>query len=373
MRWRAAWLIAAGLGSLAPATLRAHALTITQLVVSVGEAGRAEVRVDVDLTPWLGPDAYRALSLENAAAQRAAVEKILPDIREGLQLYAGGSRLAPELQDCTLPRGTVDEFRDPAVDKYTTLRFRALLPADGAPLQLVVPYESRVPHPVAFTARVVATGASSTTLLEESGSETEPFAWAAAPARRPWHRELARYLRAGFRHIVPEGADHILFVLGLFFLGITWRNLLAQTTVFTVAHATTLFLATYGIFSLPSRWVEPAIALSIMFIALENVRSPKLGPARLAVVFGFGLVHGLGFASSLRELAFPRGDFLVALLGFNFGVDFGQLFIIGLALLAVGWFRRQPWFRARIAVPCSLVIAATGLFWAGQRIVHYWL
>ena len=273
------------------------------------------------------------------------------------------------------------------MDKYASLRFRAALPADGAPLQLVVPYDTRVPHPVAFTARIPAAGLATTSLLEESGAESEPFAWAAAapgrkaapaagpaapPERRPWPRELGTFFRAGFRHIVPQGTDHILFVLGLFFLGITWRKLLVQTTVFTVAHATTLYLATVGIFSLPGRWVEPAIALSIVFIALENVWSPRLSPARLAVVFVFGLVHGLGFASSLQELPLPRHDFLVALVGFNFGVDFGQLVVIGLAFLAVGWFRDRPWFRARLAVPCSLAIAVIGLGWAGQRIVYYW-
>ena len=179
------------------------------------------------------------------------------------------------------------------------------------------------------------------------------------------------YLKLGFRHIVPEGTDHILFVLGLFFLGITWRKLLAQTTVFTVAHATTLFLSTYGIFSLPSKYVEPAIALSIAFIALENVFRPRLGIGRLAVVFSFGLIHGLGFASSLSEVPFPKHQFIVALLGFNFGVDAGQLFIILLAFLAVGWFRNKPWFRARVAIPCSLVIASIGIFWAVQRVIYY--
>jgi hypothetical protein len=377
----------AGLAA-APAALHAHALTITQVLVSFDAPGRADVRVDIDLTPWLGPDDYHALALAGATAQRAAVEKLLPDIREGLQLFAGPARLELEFQECALPRASLEEFRDPVVDKYTVLRFRAALPADGAPLQLVVTYDTRVPHPVAFTARIPAAGIESSTLLEEGGSESEPFAWAAAapgrkpagaarpapaaPDRGPWTRELASFLRAGFRHIVPTGADHMLFVLGLFFLGITWRKLLVQTTVFTVAHATTLYLATAGIFSLPSRWVEPAIALSIAFIALENVRSPKLSPARLAVVFGFGLVHGLGFATGLRELARPRHDFLLALLGFNFGVDFGQLSVIGLAFLAVGWCRDRPWFRARVAVPCSLVIAAIGLGWAVQRIVYYW-
>jgi hypothetical protein len=187
----------------------------------------------------------------------------------------------------------------------------------------------------------------------------------------PWPRQLALYLRLGFRHIVPEGTDHILFVLGLFFLGITWRKLIAQTSVFTVAHATTLFLSTYGIFRLPSHFVEPAIAFSIAFIALENVFRPKLGPGRLAIVFGFGLIHGLGFASSLSDVPFPKHDFIIALLGFNFGVDGGQLFVIGLAFLAVGWFRNRPWFRSRIAIPCSLAIAAIGMFWAVQRIIFY--
>lgn len=380
-------VVVVGLGTLAPVALQAHALTITQVGVSFEEPGRADVRVDIDLTPWLGPGKYHALSLDHAAAQQSAVERLLPEIHEGIQLYAGTARLELEFLGCSLPRGTLDEFRDLAVDKYAVLRFHAALPADGAPLQLVLPYDSRVPHPVAFTARIPAAGIATTSLLEESGSESEPFAWAAAapgrragarvappatPVRGPWTRELAAFFRAGLRHILPKGADHILFVLGLFFLGITGRKLLAQTTVFTVAHATTLYLATVGIFSLPGRWVEPAIALSIVFIALENVWSPKLSPARLAVVFVFGLVHGLGFASSLQELPLPRQDFLVALLGFNLGVDFGQIVVIGLAFLAVGWFRDRPWFRARLAVPCSLVIAVIGLGWTGQRIVHYW-
>jgi hypothetical protein len=179
------------------------------------------------------------------------------------------------------------------------------------------------------------------------------------------------YLSLGFHHIVPEGTDHILFVLGLFFLGITWRKLLFQTSVFTVAHATTLFLSTYGIFSLPSKYVEPAIALSIAFIALENVFNPKLGVGRLAVVFSFGLIHGLGFASSLSEVPFPKHQFIIALLGFNFGVDFGQLFIISIAFLCVGWWRNRRWFRSRIAIPCSLTIAAVGIFWAVQRVILY--
>ena len=295
------------------------------------------------------------------------------------------------------------DYLDASMSKLSTLSFVAALPAGTDPLKLVIPFGAEVDYPVAYTVQIPSAHLSVTRWVEEGVHESDPFVWAgkvpkarasgapgAAPATLPtvgagprggahlqprcppWPRQLALYLRLGFRHIVPEGADHILFVLGLFFLGITWRKLLSQTTVFTVAHATTLFLSTYGIFSLPSRYVEPAIALSIAFIAIENVVKPKLGPGRLAIVFGFGLVHGLGFASSLSDIPFPKTDFMVALLGFNFGVDLGQLFVIALAFLAVGWFRNRPWFRRGIAIPCSLAIATVGLFWGIQRIFHYW-
>ena len=170
---------------------------------------------------------------------------------------------------------------------------------------------------------------------------------------------------------MPDGADHILFVLGLFFFGLSWRKLLSQTTVFTVAHATTLYLSSKGIFSLPSWLVDPGIALSITFIAFENIWQPKLNAGRLAVVFFFGLVHGLGFASGLKQLSLPKREFLVGLLGFNFGVDFGQLFIILLAFLFVGWMRKETWYTARVAVPASFVIGLIGAYWTVERIIYH--
>jgi hypothetical protein len=281
---------------------------------------------------------------------------------------------------------------DASIAKPTEFQLTAALPATAAPLRLVIPLGALVDFPVAYTVQMPSVHLSVTRWLENGIQESDPVDWArhlggpsavatagnAAPRTPgidvdalPWNRQLLLYLRLGFHHIVPEGADHILFVLGLFFLGITWRKLLSQTTVFTVAHATTLFLSTYGIFSLPSRYVEPAIAFSIAFIALENVFRPTLGPARLAVVFGFGLIHGLGFASSLSEVPFPKHQFIIALLGFNFGVDGGQLFVIALAFAVVGWFRNRPWFRRRVAIPCSLAIAMIGVFWAVQRIIFY--
>ncbi|HXN35333.1 MAG TPA: HupE/UreJ family protein, partial [Opitutaceae bacterium] len=355
--------------------------------------GMVGVKIDIDLTNTIGsPEGYYALTEAKPGPQRAAVDRLLPGVLDGLQLYVGSERLRLVLQRFSLPRLSQAEFLDPATDHFTTLDLVAVLPAGREPLRLIVPPGAIVDYPVAFIVQIPSAHISDTCWIEDTSTESDPFYWAddapraasaqastaAAPRARgldvdsmPWPRQLAMYLRLGFRHIVPEGTDHILFVLALFFLGITWRKLLSQTTVFTVAHATTLFLSIYGVFSLPSKYVEPAIALSIATIALENVFSPRLGIGRLAIVFSFGLIHGLGFASSLSEVPFPKHQFLVALLGFNFGVDAGQLFIILLAFLAVGWFRNRPWFRARVAIPCSLAIAAIGLFWAVQRIVYY--
>ena len=348
----------------------AHGLTFTKIEVVFARPGEVDLTIDYNLALVLRPPTdYFALTEAGVVTQRAAIEHVLPEIHAALELRVGDTLLKPELQGFALPHLPEAAFNDPTVDKSTLLRFTAKLPPQPAPLVLVVPHGAKVDHPVLFAASVPATGSLTRTWVEEGPSE--PFDWSGAPtARPPWPAELWTYLKLGFEHIVPDGLDHILFVLALFFLGLEWRKLIAQTTVFTVAHATTLFLSRYGVISVPARIVEPLIAFSIACIALENVFRPKLGPARLALVFAFGLVHGLGFADSLNEVHFPEKEFLVALLGFNFGVDFGQLFVVALAFLAVGWFRKQPWFRDRVVIPCCLVIAVLGLFWAVQRVLR---
>jgi len=212
-------------------------------------------------------------------------------------------------------------------------------------------------------------------VVANPGLATDPVPLNAAPTSgvQPipepsrWH--VARqYLALGFSHIVPDGLDHILFVLGLFLLGNRLKPLLIQVTAFTLAHSITLGLSLYGIFRLPPAIVEPLIALSIAFVAVENICTPKLQPWRPFVVFGFGLIHGLGFAGVLTSFGLVRQQFALALVTFNAGVELGQLFVITLAFLAVGWWRQKPWYRSVIVIPASSLIAATGLFWTVQRI-----
>ena len=174
-------------------------------------------------------------------------------------------------------------------------------------------------------------------------------------------------VREGFHHIVPEGLDHILFVLGLFLLARTWRPILAQVTTFTLAHSITLALATLGYISVRAEIVEPIIAASIAIIALENLFRPTYGKFRLAMVFIFGLIHGLGFAQRLVDDRIPADSLLGSLLGFNVGVELGQLAVIALALAATAWIKDEERYRRWVVIPGSTAIALAGVYWAVSR------
>ena len=179
-----------------------------------------------------------------------------------------------------------------------------------------------------------------------------------------------RYLRLGFTHILPNGLDHMLFVLGIFLLSGRPRSVLLQVSAFTVAHSITLGLSLYGLISVSPRIVEPAIALSIAYVAIENVLLSELRSWRVALVFAFGLLHGMGFAGALRDLGLPPTEFLTALVTFNLGVEAGQLSVIAAAFLLVGWhWSQRSWYRVRIVVPASAMIACTAVYWTIQRII----
>ena len=196
-------------------------------------------------------------------------------------------------------------------------------------------------------------------IVNESGIEVLALGWPAL---------FWTYFRLGFEHILPLGLDHVLFVLGLFLLCARWGPLLTQVTAFTVAHSVTLALSFYQILSLPLSVVEPLIALSITVVAVENVLTSRLHPWRTGLVFVFGLLHGLGFASVLGNLLAPGPEAVIALASFNLGVEGGQLAVILLAFLAVGHFRSRDWYRSRVSIPASCCIAAVGLFWTIERI-----
>jgi len=177
------------------------------------------------------------------------------------------------------------------------------------------------------------------------------------------------YVQLGYTHILPLGLDHILFVLSLFLLNPKLKPILWQATAFTVAHTVTLGLSMYKIIKPPSNIVEPLIALSILFVALENIFSTKLKATRIGVVFLFGLIHGMGFASALGQLGLPQNAYLTSLLMFNLGVELGQISVILAAyFLLAKWFGNKPYYRKYIVIPLSIIISAIAAYWVVQRI-----
>jgi hypothetical protein len=176
------------------------------------------------------------------------------------------------------------------------------------------------------------------------------------------------FLKQGFVHVVPKGLDHILFVLGLFLLSRKWKPVLLQVTMFTLAHTITLALATLGLVSVSSAVVEPIIAGSIAYVAIENIYRREYSHWRLVVVFAFGLIHGLGFAGALGDLALPASSMVVGLLGFNIGVEFGQLAVIAAAFGVTFWLKDETQYRNRIVIPGSATIAVCGIYWMIERV-----
>jgi len=168
----------------------------------------------------------------------------------------------------------------------------------------------------------------------DGGTQSPEIAVGGGGQQTGW-QAFVSYIPVGFDHILPKGLDHILFVLGLFFLSTHLRPLIWQVSAFTAAHTVTLALGALGWVSVPGYIVEPLIAASITYVAVENIFSSGLSRWRPLVIFGFGLLHGLGFASVLGDFGLPQDQFIPALIGFNIGVELGQLTVIAVMFLCV--------------------------------------
>ena len=178
------------------------------------------------------------------------------------------------------------------------------------------------------------------------------------------------YFKLGISHIVPYGLDHILFVASLCLLSTKFKTILWQATAFTVAHTITLALSMKGIIKFPSEVVEPLIALSIMFVAIENILLSQLKMWRIGIVFLFGLVHGMGFASALNEIGLPRNQFFTSVFSFNAGVEIGQISVISMVfLLIVIPLGKMSWYKKGIVYPVSAAIALIAAYWTIQRMM----
>jgi len=191
-----------------------------------------------------------------------------------------------------------------------------------------------------------------------------------AMERAPTQDVIWFYLKMGILHIIPNGFDHILFVISLCLLSNKMKTILWQASAFTVAHSITLALSMKNIIVAPGQLIEPVISLSIVFVAVENILLSELKPWRVLIVFFFGLVHGMGFASALNEVGLPRNNFFTSILAFNLGVETGQIIVILLVFaLLVGPFGKRINFKKQFVYPLSIVIALIASYWTIERVM----
>lgn len=300
-------------------------------------------------------DELRALGV---ADMEQAFRDYWPQMQQGFSIRSGAETVTPELVSVTVTdTPNVELLRD------TTLTIRGELPSGENPVTIA--WDSQF-GPLVM--RQMGGGDDAYTAFLRNGEASAPIPRIGIATEGAFS-VFIRYIGIGFEHILPLGLDHILFVLGLYFLSPRIKPLIFQVTTFTLAHTVTLALGILGIVTIAPEIVEPLIAASIVYVAVENLIAKQMTPWRLAVVFAFGLLHGLGFASVLGDFGLESGRFITSLIGFNIGVEFGQLTVIAIAFLAVGaWFGGKSWYRAYISNPASILIGLVGAYWFVERV-----
>lgn len=357
----------------------AHLLNMTKAEVRVAPSGEIAVHLQIDLTRAAGGSlAYYEIS--HAPSPDPRLAPMVERLENAVAIQADSKRVPLHVVSVQLPKQSREEFLNPLSWPMTEIELAGALPAGVAVTSLqgvlsAFPFE----EPIALTFNATAEERTMTRWLV-AGQTSPLFTLQAASITPPAEHDpehdsehdiasLARYLVFGFTHILPKGLDHVLFVIGLYLGARKLRTLLILVTSFTLAHSITLGLATIGVIRLPPSVVEPLIAASIAWIAVENF---FVGGARYRplIVFAFGLLHGMGFASALKELQLPKQDFLWSLLSFNVGIELGQLSVVALAMALTWSFRAKPWYRQRIVLPLSCVIATIALAWTIQRVMR---
>lgn len=313
-------------------------------------------------------DAYDALRELEAVDLREQFVAFHAELLDGVELVVDGASIPLEIGEITIaPPGYTK------VPRASVINLFGVIPKESISLQWY--------YPLRFGDQAVRVRQVNEEVGEYHWSghqwikddrSSEPFSLTQVFNKPTFWSVSSLYLSTGFLHIVPKGLDHILFILSIFLMSMQLKPLLLQVTMFTIAHSLTLSLGVFGLIHLQPQVVEPLIALSIAYVAFENLASDRLSRFRLPVVFAFGLLHGLGFASILTEFGLPADLYLAALFWFNVGVEFGQVALLMGAYLAITiWFTDPHVYRRSIVIPGSLLIGGLGAYWAVERMMYY--
>lgn len=368
---------------------QAHLLNMTDLHLDTTNPDAVTLRVKIDLgQSLLSPEEYWRMVHMDTSEQLENLEPVANKLLDGLGIFVNGVTATAHLENWTLEAASLEAIENPLSPQMAELTFNfgnlglaSSTALANASIEMRIAEWLEVPWPALLridsasrelpVSRLLTSSDRSSRSVPLSAGSTQgdsTFAGKLAAAFQGWIPGLS-WLAIGFQHIIPWGLDHIVFVLGLFFLSTRLSTLFYQVSCFTVAHSLSLGLATLGMVSVPASIVEPLIAASIIFIAVDNLYSHVLARWRLVVVTLFGLLHGLGFASALSALMLPAENFYTALLMFNLGVEAGQIAVLILAFAAVGWLRSWTAYTERIARPATVTIAGVGTYWLLKRVI----
>lgn len=335
----------------APAQAHWADLAVAEVVVAGAEA-QVALTLPTGLVAAADDDRDQRLSAPEVAKHQGLLVETLG---RGLVLTSDGhaGELAAIAAEDAAAEPSLAQGGDPHTTLALTYRWEHPVGALGLRYDLFAPDAGQ--------ARCVAT-------ITQAGTVTDAVLTPAAPSFDPLAgspgRRAASFVGIGLEHIL-YGFDHVLFLVGLVLLGGGWWQLAKVVTAFTVAHAVTFTLAATNTVAVPARLVESAIALTIVYVAAVAWRG-KPHPGGWALAFGFGLIHGLGFASALGELALRGRDLAFALAGFHVGVEAGQLAVVGVAAGLLGLVRDRAW-APHVRRVAAGGVAAAGLFWFVER------
>ena len=355
----------------------AHNLDYSLVTLEPGPDQSVEIEINCHLSALL-------LGIEQRHLLPGERERLLGMTDEQLTARIGDVRRLMETEFLAYVNGSetpvgMTEFpdlREIFADALMTPEDRAL----SAPIRLMV--ESREPIEVFAVAPPPALGLALLNFrgfgnrdhveVVTMGAMSDPVRTAAAQGIEDSStaaRGFRSFVMLGITHVVPDGWDHILFIIAMTLGYASWRMLVGLVTVFTLSHTVALALGVFGLVSVSGQIVEPMIALSIAIVALENIFRPDKHKLRLNSVAILGLLHGLGFAGSLQKMDLSGTELAFALFGFNVGVEVGQLVVVALVVAATAALRSRTWYRKGFVMPASICLAATGSLWAVMRVV----
>lgn len=366
----------------APVTSSAHLLNMTELHLDSTHPTSTKLKIKIDLGQSLmTAEEYWNASTSDIQEQSIIIKDIADEIKSGVRLTVDDRSVDFELHSWSLEASSLEAIKNPFSPQMAQLVFNlnSTMPSEGS-VEIQIGEQLEVPWPALLRMDHASSPLPVSRLLTESERSSRPITFGSyleTPEEELSAKAVLaiqtlvpglKWIALGFQHIIPKGLDHIVFVLGLFFLSTGVKTLILQVSCFTLAHSLTLGMATFGLVSAPGSIVEPLIAASIICIALDNLYSESLARWRLMMVTLFGLLHGLGFASVLSGLDLSRENFLSSLLLFNIGVEIGQLTVLMMAFVAVGWMRSWSQYTERVARPATISIAGIGTYWLINRI-----